>query len=237
MAVLSLFLSETRGSFIKGLLSENMPVTPQHPCKLSVSFVSSMAPPLFLKADAASGGEGICKGNGKLPGGANICQNVHCVGREEDVATLLQKAAQTEMNRRNCRICTLGGSDLDSYPELCGFMITHGILTMEFYLWVSNPGIYDKQTYLRRDSKFPRRPREFPDVRSIAETLQFSPSSYFADLPTFLMLEDHLLSRSCSCDLSLIVYEPGGFHGSTVEQTVLERLIPVWLRFVSAWSF
>lgn len=48
---------------------------------------------VFLKVFAAPGVEGICKVNGKLPGGADFCQSVHWVGREESVGPLLWKGA------------------------------------------------------------------------------------------------------------------------------------------------
>lgn len=60
--------------FIKDLISKNTPVTPQHPCKISVSF--SPLPFWFLKADVAFGMWGICEVNGILPGDVSFCQRV-----------------------------------------------------------------------------------------------------------------------------------------------------------------
>lgn len=55
-------LLDAHAQFIKGLLSKNTPVTPQHSCELSVS--SSPLPFWFVKADAASGMWGIYEVNG-----------------------------------------------------------------------------------------------------------------------------------------------------------------------------
>ena len=64
-------LLETQAQFIKGLLSQNMPVTPQHSCELSVS--PSPLPFWFWEADAACGMWGIYEINGAVLGGLSFC--------------------------------------------------------------------------------------------------------------------------------------------------------------------
>lgn len=65
-------LLDAHAQFIKGLLSKNTPVTPQHSCELSVS--SSPLPFWFVKADAASGMWGIYEVNGIVLGDLTFCQ-------------------------------------------------------------------------------------------------------------------------------------------------------------------
>ena len=67
-------LLETHARFIKGLICENTPVTPQHPYKISVRF--SPLPFGFLKADMASGMWETCEVNGILVGDLSFCPRV-----------------------------------------------------------------------------------------------------------------------------------------------------------------
>lgn len=72
-------LLETHAQFIKGLICENTPVTPQHPYKISVRFFP--LPFWILKADLASGMWEICEVNGILLGDLSFCPRVELWGK------------------------------------------------------------------------------------------------------------------------------------------------------------
>lgn len=190
-------LSETHARFIKGISFKNTPVTPQHPCKIFVSF-SLLCPFGFERLMQLL----VCGGFVRLMGYFQERQVLARVSNCE-VRGRCTFAARGHYKLRwdmiNAQVFCIQGMSFRQLPNVLDKEVTGSQLwnfTFEFSTFLSQSPLKFRVLYFIKNNLifselpffffFQRRSVELSYIRQCAEPLQFSPPSCFTELPLIL---------------------------------------------------